>query len=133
MTQILNCGDKVHPSQIYIDETTHLLHKIFTHANRFISQLIFKCTNIENSSFTKLFMNSPPMPNNVMVLHAIHVPLIVVSSISRSEKLQKLPTRVVIGVRMQLACYCKALGKCSWPLRRAISNRFTTIWLTHLK
>lgn len=89
----MNCGDKVHPSQIYIDESTHLLHKIFTHVNRFISQLIFKCTNIENSSFTKLFMNSPPMSNNAMVLHAIHVPLIVVSSISRSEKLQKAPNK----------------------------------------
>ncbi len=38
-------------------------------------------------------MNSPPMSNNAMVLHAIHVPLIVVSSISRSEKLQKAPNK----------------------------------------
>ncbi len=89
VSQIMNCGDKVHPSQIYIDESTHLLHKIFTHVNRFISQLIFKCTNIENSSFTKLFMNSPPMSNNAIVSHAIHVPLSVVSSILSSEKLQK--------------------------------------------
>jgi len=89
VSQIMNCGDKVHPSQIYIVETTHLLHKIFAHVNGFISQLIFKCTNIENSFFHQTFMNSPPMSNNAIVSHAIHVPLSVVSSISSSEKLQK--------------------------------------------
>jgi len=71
-------------------------------------------------------MNSPPMSNNAMVSHVIHVPLSVVSSILCLEKLQKGMNKVVIGVRMQLACYCRALGKCSWPLTRAISNTFTT-------
>ncbi len=34
-------------------------------------------------------MNSPPMSNNAMVSHVIHMPLSVVPSISCSEKLQK--------------------------------------------
>jgi hypothetical protein len=63
--------------------------------------------------------------------------LVVVSSNSSSEKLQKATNKgrdwSDDATSLLLQGFGGFGGKCSRPLTRAISNKFTTILLTHLE